>query len=77
VISSSTQKVPSKVQKKKSTRYFIVDGDIPVKVEFDLQLKEFYATNSLGNSYPPLKAMAIGAEVDQEEFERLASDLTA
>ena len=54
----------------KYPRYFIVDGDIPVKIDLDKEENEVFATNGVGSPYPPIKALVEGEEVTQKEFNR-------
>lgn len=57
-----------KVLNKKFPRYFIVDGDILVKIDFDPKNNEVFAFNAFGTPYPPFKALVIGEEVGLEFF---------
>lgn len=58
--SRTTQKFP---------RYFIVDGDIPVKIDINARTKEVFAINSFGNPYSPIKALCEGVEVSFKQFD--------
>ena len=60
---------------KKFPRYFLVEGEIPVKV--DALNGEIFGENSIGNPYPPMKAVVEGVEITQEEFKRAATALSA
>lgn len=52
----------------KFPRYFLIDGDIPVKVDLDVKSGEVFAKNSLGNVYSPFKALLSGEEISLRRF---------
>lgn len=56
--------------KQKFPRYFIVDGDTPVKIDFDASANEIFALARYRSPYPPLKALIEGEEVELEEFRK-------
>lgn len=55
-----------------NTKYYIVDGEIYVKIYQDEQ-GNYLAVNQYGNTYEPVKALFEGRPTDQETFEAAES----